>query len=68
MQDSADQLTADGAYHCPVGSIWLFLLLYFCIHYILVFLHFTALLKVSSAYVFFSSEYLVFGGGKIIAM
>ena len=26
VQYSAEYLTADGAYHCPVGSIWLFLL------------------------------------------
>ena len=26
VQDIADKLTADGAYHCPVGSIWLFLI------------------------------------------
>ena len=28
MQNHACLLTADGAYHCPVGSIWLFLFYY----------------------------------------
>ena len=28
MQYHASLITADGAYHCPVGSIWLFFLLH----------------------------------------
>ena len=26
--EPAEKLTAEGAYHCPVGSIWLFFLLH----------------------------------------
>ena len=35
VQYSAEYLTADGAYHCPVGSIWLFLIEYSNIPYLL---------------------------------